>query len=612
MGRIEKDFLPNYEGKYSNTTQYKKMSVVEYNGNQYIGIKDIIPLGTLPTNNSYFKLYLDLEQKADKKELENKVDKEKGKELVDSKLVGFLSTLNKNYDSDKIESIIENYFAITADQNTYGIEKPIWSVSNTTEFTKYGANEDKYIEPATDTKFEKTNYPDSFKGIRCNAYVDDEGKRHITALQGMPNFKDTGKNDVFTIFRTRYEKAGVRDSKEFYEMRFVPTEGYTPNSLAVEKDGTVRGFILIPTFVAGVIEEGGIRNLYGSKGLIPAHYMSEVTGDIKSDTICYSGCINYGKRRGKYYTAGLSSEVAFLKMQMWLMFGTTNITKHLAGNFNNNQQVKVSMAEENTNRVVLTTAQANNFDLKTYVSVGDVGSHTDKDRRFGYVHNLAYVVRIIGKEVVDDTHTALILDCPAFTISNVDTTYVTTMYERSGYSDEILGQTGSIISNTNGRHGAVFCGVEVFVGGYEVFGNAVMDIVSADGTRDVYVTKDATKLTTDIATIKNTYKKSPYQVTATTLGNWNYITEEGIDLENGIIVPTQSGQSGSGSGVGYADGCFLDTGTSGQREFLAFGHLGAGAPAGLSFLNGHDSLGAAWWYLLCRLSINAVGGELVA
>lgn len=604
MGKeIKFKIRPRFKGTFDINTVYKRFEVVEYEENYYILTKSEAPAGTLPTDTNYFDLYLNTAQY---------VKKENGKELVDSNLVGFLSTLNKNYDSDKIESAIENYFAITADQNTYGIKKPLWGTSNTTEFTKYGANEDKYLEPATDTKFEKTNYPDSFKGIKCNAYVDEEGKKHITALQGMPNFKDTGKNDVFIIWRTRYLKSGIRDGEEFLETKFVPTEGYTVSPLAIDKDGRIRGYILLSAYTAGMIEDDGVRKLYGSKGLIPAHYMEQVTGEIKNDYICYSGCIDHGKKRGKYYTAGLSAEYALIMTQMWLMFGTTNVTKYLAGNLNNNQQVKVSLAEENTTRVVLTTAQANNFDLKTYVSVGDIGDKTDKDRRFGYIHNLAYVVRIIGKEVVDDAHTALILDCPAFTIANADTTYVTTMYEKSGYSDEILGQTGSIISNSNGRHGAVFCGVELFVGGYEVYGNAVMDIVGENGTRDVYVTNDATKLTTNIATIKSTYKKSPYQVTATTLGNWNYITEEGIDLENGIIVPTKSGQTGSGSGVGYADGCFLDTGTSGQREFLAFGTLGSGAPAGLSFLNGYYSLGSAGWIILCRLSINAVGGELVA
>ena len=190
------------------------------------------------------------------------------------------------------------------------------------------------------------------------------------------------------------------------------------------------------------------------------------------------------------------------------------------------------------------------------------------------------------------------------------TTYVSTMHEISGYSDYILGRNGSIGSNTNGKHGFVLDGIEIAVGGYEVAGNAFMDIVNASGDREVYYTNDSTKLTGTVATAKSTYEKSDLVIRPASLNGWKYITEYGFDTKDGIAVPTNAGQSGAGSAVGYADALNVDTGTSGQREFLLLGNLSIGTNAGLSCVTAFNSLTSGNWYILARLSINGVGGEL--
>ena len=158
----------------------------------------------------------------------------------------------------------------------------------------------------------------------------------------------------------------------------------------------------------------------------------------------------------------------------------------------------------------------------------------------------------------------------------------------------------------------VYNGIEIAVGGYEVSGNAIMDIVNSNGLREVYYTNDVTKLSTNINTIKSTFKKSNLTIDPTQISSegWRYITEYGFDTKNGIAVPTKSGQSGSGSSVGYADGVYVDKGTSGQKEFLWLGNLSHGTNAGLSCVTAANSITSASWNILARLSINGVGGEL--
>lgn len=556
---------------------------------------------------------VDNEQTAQNAAIGNKVDKVTGKSLVDDTTISWLTAVEENYDSDKIESAIANYFALTRDDGVYTVKFPLWSTSNTCNGTKLDKNADRYLTLATDSTYEDTNYGPAFDTYDCNAYVDSDGVRHVTALKGMNNFRDTGEVDVFVLIRTYWEKFYEEDGYLYYSRTYTPKEGFTVKNLAINKDGTISPYFLIAKYVAGVItDSNNVRQFYSSKGLSPARYIANAIGACagESDAVCYNNNIGFFRRRGNnYYTAGLMSEYAHIKTTIWLKFATRNSQSVIMGNTNYNLQFAVSQVESNVSRVILTTAQAANFELNTFVSVGDRGSNTNNDRYNGYMHNLANDVEIIGKTIIDSSYTALDLDCDPFTTTS--TTYVSTMHEHSGYSDYVLGRNGSRGSNTNGKHGAVIDGIECFVGGYEVPANAFMDIV--DGlTRNIYITNDGDELTTNVATAKSTYNQVNGQITTTANNAWKYITAESMDLNNGISYPTAAGASGSGSATGYADGYFADTGTSGQREFLLLGALHSGTNAGVSVLGGNGGLGTANWHILARLSINAVGGELSA
>ena len=538
--------------------------------------------------------------------LSNKVSVESGKGLSTN---DFTTAEKTKLDNIKtIEDAITNFFALTPDYNTYTVRFPLWATSNTCAGEKLDDNVGKSITLATDTVREVNNYGVAFESIDCNAEVDSSGVRHITALKGDPNFKDTGKVDVFCLFRTYWQKIWTESGYLYISIRFMPTDGYTICPLAINKDGSYNSWFVKPKYVAGLID----GNLYGSKGLIPAHYLnnnngsSETTGTYTN--INYTDLITKAHARGSYYSGGLMAEYMDTLIKFYIQFATRNTQSIMAGNTSNSFQYVVATAESNVHRVILTTAQAANFDLYTYVSVGDRGSATNNDRQYAYMHNLANNVQIIGKEVIDSSRTALILDHANFTTTA--TTYVSSMHERSGFSDRILGRNGSVGSNTNGKHGFVFNGVEMMVGGYEVAGNAIMNIADSTGKREVYVTNDSTKLSGTYSTITSRYTKSDLAIQPTNLNAWNYITEYGFDLTNGLAVPTQAGQSGSGSGVGYADGLYVDSGTSGQREFLWLGILNGGAIAGLSCLSASGGLPYGYWAFLARLSINGVGGEL--
>ena len=511
-------------------------------------------------------------------------------------------------DAKRLENHIANHFALTPDENTYGVDFPLWSTSQSSAGTKTDANVGLVCTPGTDTVKTIDTYPVAWDTYDVNAVVDNNGVRHITGIKGVANYHDVGKYDCFVLKRTYWQKIWTENGYLKIRRRFVPTEGYDICPLAINKDGTWNPWFVVPKYFAGDID----GKLYGSKNLLPAHSLtinaSEHASDEEySDNISYSGLITLGHARGNYYSAGLLAEWYDTLTTFYLKFATRNTQSIMAGNTSNDRQYQVTQVTANSNKVVISTANANNIDLYSCVSVGDPESATNYDRQHAYMHNIVYDARVIGKEVVDANNTALILDHANFTTTA--TCRVSTMHERSGFSDLVLGRTGSPISNTNGRHGFVFDGVEHAVGGYEVMGNAFMDIIDSAFTREIYYTNDSTKLTSTVATAKANYKKSDLSI-HTTGNGWKYITEYGFDTKDGLAVPTNAGQSGSGSSTGYADGYNVDTGTSGQREFLAFGYLNNGATAGLSYLGANAGLSAAGWNILARLSVNGVGGEL--
>ena len=245
--------------------------------------------------------------------------------------------------------------------------------------------------------------------------------------------------------------------------------------------------------------------------------------------------------------------------------------------------------------------------IGSYVSIGDVGSNTNKDRYFSYIHNKAYSVKVTKIEDVDDSNAAVYVDAPE-AFDTTLTTWITTMPWHSGATDEVAGSDGSPNSNTNGKDPYKIQGIETCIGAYEVLGNVVMDIVTGpDGNpaRDLYVCEDASTLSSNITTVRTNYKKAIAQV-AYTAASWKYITEETTDPNLGIMIHTKVG---GGSTTGFADALYTDAGTSGQREWLALGALNGGATAGLWFLRADLGWSNTNWSFVSGVSPNGTRGE---
>lgn len=484
----------------------------------------------------------------------------------------------------------------------YTVRFPLWETSQTCNGEKLDDNEGLVCNPSTAVTRGISDYDDIplFKTYDCNAYVDDDGVRHITAIKGDKDFKDTGKVDVFVLGMSYYEKWWEADGYVYYSRTDMPKEGYTLASECRTKDGEDQGFALYGKYIAGDID--GMP--YSSKGLVPARYCSGRPSG--SQNVSYSGNISYFHKRGQHYSGTFMCEVKYITTTWWLKYGTRNSQSVMAGCTNYNAQYIATVAETDVKRIIISNANANYFDTGMPVSIGDNRSSAP-DRNNWNCHSKAESATITAIESYDENNKAIYIDVDT-AFNTTTTTYISTFHWRSGFSDNVLGRDGCpcLASSglTNGKYPVVFQGIECFTGIYETVSNAIADVVDSSGTRDVYITNDSSILTSSISVIKDKYQRLNKQISVTKLNNWDYITAVSTDTENGAIIPTASGKFGSSSSTGYADAVYVDNGTSGQRALLAFGFLRAASACGVSCVNCNNDLGHSTWAVGGRLSIN--------
>ena len=502
-----------------------------------------------------------------------------------------------------VENALSNYFALRRNGKVFTTKIYKWETSTSPVGVKMNANENMVAEPSVGRTEGRDDYAQYglFHHFTCNFSVDENGFNHVDALEGQIGFTKYGKVQVGEVTMSAW--FGIEDTTEavLYHYSDSQTE-LTPYPMkeSINPDGTISPFMIHAKYAAGDID--GVP--YSSKGLAPANGCQATQA---RNPVSYTGMITYMHKLGGHYCGTTSWDLFYRQLMMIIKYATTHSQSIMAGCTSYSNQNQNLVEETGVMRVVLTKAQAAGYVIGSYVSIGDVGSNTNRDRYFSYIHNKAYSVKVTKIEDVDDSNAAVYVDAPE-AFDTTLTTWITTMPWHSGATDEVAGSDGSPNSNTNGKDPYKIQGIETCIGAYEVLGNVVMDIVTgADGNpaRDVYVCEDASTLSSNIATVRANYKKAIAQV-AYTAASWKYITEETTDPNLGIMIPTIVG---GGSTTGFADGLYTDTGTSGQREWLALGNLSHGASAGLWILTASNGWSNTYWAIVSGVSPNGTRGE---
>jgi hypothetical protein len=490
------------------------------------------------------------------------------------------------------ESGIIAYFALGRQKNLeLGFKTPLWATSQACTVEKTGDNVNfADLVPASDTDPGVDEYSDfeCMNTFDVNASIDSDGHKRITAVKGDTKFDDL-ETDVLVCGCSYYEKTWTDDNYFYYSRVFSPKEGYTAPPHCRDIDGNVMPYFLIHKYVGSGTSSTELKSV---KGQAPAR--SFISYNYGASTF------KSKKPNGKYYSLFTTSEQAWVALTMLLTGTTKNIQSRWYGCFNYYFYKNCSVALTNIAGVVV--PKNSGFALYSSVSVGRLpDGATSADRSKSSIHSLADSATIKSIASYDDANDLLTLDCDPFD-SDTDCV-VSTMPWRSGFSDLVKGRTGCPGSTfTNGKLPVVFMGVELFVGGYETIGNAFYDIEAA-ATRTIYYTNDSTKITSTVATAKETYQKGGTLVSNGT--GWKYVCDIDYDPASGVMYQKSCGLSGSGGSSGYADAVYFDSSESGQREILAWSIVGFGSYGGPFAASAYCGLSGGAWSLLGRPSFSA-------
>lgn len=491
--------------------------------------------------------------------------------------------------ASSIDIAVYVLFKLPRTGKVYTVKIPRFATNPTVNCEKLDDNAGLVCEPSTDTVDGRDDYADIplFKWYNCNYKRDASGHAYPTAIEHLSDdYRKTGTVDVGVIQMTPYVKWDASNPDYIlWSITDSPRDGFTPWAAAKSGD-TVYPYVIHSKFFSGVGEDGLLRSVYD---LIPARNQSY-----------YSLITDYAKKGAGYKGAG-GEKAAWQILFNSIKHAVKSSQEKYAGCVGYNLQYPAAVQRsEKLTYFPVTAAQAKNLLVGSRVSVGYGSKGSDgtvnNDRSASTVHQYADEAKILKIEPIDDTTSAVYLDCDAFDTMPValsDTLNapitLSTMHWHSGTTDAVIGHhDGSPGSNTDSKHPYRVQGIEYAVGGYEVLSDVVLAFDDSNG-KDVYVCPAGVAHTKTDAEILANYKK---------VGNFPaddfWIGDIGFDPETCVTYPATQG-SGGKTGVGdrvYGGG---NASKNALREYLQGGSLGSWSSAGASFVNCGGRLGHGSW-----------------
>nr|DAM34874.1 MAG TPA: hypothetical protein [Caudoviricetes sp.] len=490
-----------------------------------------------------------------------------------------------------LDIAVDVLFKLPRTGKVYTVKMPRFAANPTVNCEKLDDNAGLVCEPSTDTVEGQDDYADIplFKWYNCNYKRDASGHAYPTAIEHLSDdYRKTGIVDVGVIQMTPYVKWDDSDPDYIlWSITDSPRDGFTPWAAAKSGD-IVYPYVIHSKFFSGVGEDGLLRSVYD---ILPAQKQSH-----------NSMITDYGKKGAGYKGAG-GERTAWQILFNAIKCAVKSSQEKYAGTTGYNLQYSAAIQRsEKLTYFPVTAAQAKNLLVGSHVSIG-YGSNNDGtvniDRGVATMHSYASSAKILKIEALDDTNSAVYLDCDAFDTMPVALTdtlsapiTLSTMHWRSGTTDAVIGHhDGSPVSNTDSKHPYRVQGIEYAVGGYETLSDMVLAFDDSNG-KDVYVCPAGVAHTKTDAEILAKYKK----VGSFPAGDF-WIGDIGFDPETCVTWPATQG-SGDKTGVGdrvYGGG---NASKNTLREYLQGGNLGNGSGAGASFVGCWVGLGSGGWYCL--------------
>lgn len=479
------------------------------------------------------------------------------------------------------------------------------SVSAVSAGTKGGDNKDLVCIPSTDTETNRDDYAGLplFAICDCNWVVDpDSLEPVITDIEGITSGFERYNSERYVGVLQMSPWHFWQDNADTYlhgiaDYKVAGYEHVEPVPEAVRIDGSVRPWVVHAKYMSATKDD----KMTCCAGMIPTAFTS------------HNSLHALSTKNGAQYSGGTTADDAWLKLMFFVKYASLTADAILQGCCNYNFQYPAAASETGIKRVLLTEAQANNLTVGSGVIVGNYNGTLDRGNADMYSITGSGGAKIakIEKATVDGVQysavyidTAATFDTVANGASKAGTTYISTWHWASGSCDSVNGADGSPGSNTNGKYPARIQGIEYAVGGYEVYADVIQNLAD-----NVYTPQVVRRSVQQASSITKNYINVGINYPQPASDGWTYPKK--LDYKNGVFYAVESGGSSS---TYLRDGFYVNkAGTTGVREWLAFGNLGTGAAyGGLSCLYGGNGLSIGWWYSLARISPTGNRGEFSA
>ena len=424
--------------------------------------------------------------------------------------------------------------------------------------------------------------------IRFNGLSLSDGSMNVLAVEGVDDAFDITGNTapVYTGRLGLFKRQYTDGSYEYKTFTTQPEGGFYPWAGDVDPtDNHHRPMNWEATF-GGSLTSGG--KLTSGSGFGSGWERNTNTTAInRAASTGLTDARKWNNYEGTYSDTDLEPIIDLFQLRHFDLENSGIIEGCLSYNLD----YTVAVAEEDVTSVVITTAQAANIVIGSFLDVGSSARNGSIAR--------GNVLRIETVNIDGTDYGRVHLDVSA-EFTTVEGTHVATLPWTPGSTEHLPGhKDGSLYNCTNGKTPARIAGVELIDGAYAVGLDPLWnsDWDSTRTPKSIYTVYQCRDSENQASAVTN------YEQVGTFTGpnsSWQYIKHLQIRTD-GMIIPEGCGESGSSSTAFYKS-AFYFNGSSGVRAPWRFCDLGNGDPGGLAGATGYSTPSNASWYGRPRLS----------
>lgn len=329
----------------------------------------------------------------------------------------------------------KNYAAqvagIVTSQTIFGVNFS----GSTSAGTRVGAAKDFVFVPGTDTSMGQNSFDAVYPWAgmrRCCCTLNADGTVKVNAYKGQPGYIEDGTNGEVLVEIPLFYVSGMLDVAPSISMSMLP--GYRAPRKFLNADGSLKQKCYVRAFPGSIGADGKLHSIAGA---VP-------TGNRNITQFLAAA-----RKWGDTYSIGTSADFEVLAYLMIVVYGTRHAQSKING-CTSLYSTNLAVAAATDNAASVVVAKGASIEPGMVISIGSGGENEAIAKR-----------RIVTSvETIDGDATNVKVNFDGDPVTTTTDHKVWRMMQSTGTANSVIATCGSPVSNTDGRHSFVFCGVE--------------------------------------------------------------------------------------------------------------------------------------------------------